>query len=223
VNERPTMKRHKRPSRKLVKTFLVLCEGNTEYNYFKGINDNLPIKLKPINLKGGGYKTFLEELKKTSNSNYLAKFIILDLDVLINNPNEKHNFDCLFQYCQNENKSKRIPTFLIINNPDFEYIACCHNPKFRGSNYKNFITTQFKYQDIDKFKKDTNIYNVLTTKGNSIPEMLKKLNRNKYIQNKFIYNKVKKDIFITKTHLNLNNSSIMGSNINEFFELMENI
>ncbi len=34
--------------------------------------------LKPINMHGGGYSNFLRQIKKESQTNYLAKFIIAD-------------------------------------------------------------------------------------------------------------------------------------------------
>ena len=38
--------------------------------------------LKPINIHGGGYSNFLQKIKTESQSNYLAKFIIVDADRL---------------------------------------------------------------------------------------------------------------------------------------------
>ena len=153
-------KRRQRPLKQIKYKFLILCEGDTEENYFNGMkqNSDSSVSLKITNMKGGCYKSFLEEIKKTSNSNYMAKFIIIDLDVLAKNPYEKTNFINLLQYCKNENQSKRIPIFVIINNPDFEYIACLHNPKFKGKNHLQFITNNLEYGDLSKFKNDKNIY-----------------------------------------------------------------
>ena len=60
----------------------VFCEGDTEYNYFEYIRKNKKVSLaiRPINMKGGGYANFLDQIKGDANSNCLAKFIVIDGD-----------------------------------------------------------------------------------------------------------------------------------------------
>lgn len=43
-------------------------------------------------MHGGGYSKFLEKIKESGNSNYLAKFIIIDLDVLKKESQRKFQF-----------------------------------------------------------------------------------------------------------------------------------
>lgn len=71
-----------RVKRSIKKVFKVFCEGDTENNYFEYIRKNKKIDLaiKPINMHGGGYSNFLSTIKEDSNSNCLAKFIIIDGD-----------------------------------------------------------------------------------------------------------------------------------------------
>ena len=71
-----------RPKRVLRKKFIVFCEGDTEYNYVDGmrLKQGVELALKPINMQGGGYKSFLDEIKKEASNNCLAKFIIIDFD-----------------------------------------------------------------------------------------------------------------------------------------------
>lgn len=69
-----------RKTRVLQKRFAVFCEGDTEYNYIDKMrkNQGVELVLKPINMHGGGYSNFLQKIKTESQSNYLAKFIIMD-------------------------------------------------------------------------------------------------------------------------------------------------
>ena len=121
----------KEAERKLQKRFVVFCEGDTEYNYIDKMRkrQDVQIALKPINMHGGGYSNFLKKIKTESQTNCLAKFIIVDADRLVKHPGEKDSFLQLSEYCRLQNKKGTIPHFLIVNNPDFEYVACLHVPE----------------------------------------------------------------------------------------------
>lgn len=82
-----------------------------------------------VNMKGGGYRSFLEQVKIDGTMNCLAKFIIIDGDRAVSDEGEKKNLRELMKYCIMQNQSGRVPHFLIVNYPDFEYIACLHTPK----------------------------------------------------------------------------------------------
>ncbi len=71
-----------RRERVLKKRYAVFCEGDTEYNYIDKMrkNQGVELVLKPINMHGGGYSSFLAQIKKEAQTNYLAKFIIVDAD-----------------------------------------------------------------------------------------------------------------------------------------------
>ena len=71
-----------RKERVLKKRYAIFCEGDTEYNYIDKMRKNQGVELviKPINMHGGGYSNFLRQIKKEAQSNYLAKFIIVDAD-----------------------------------------------------------------------------------------------------------------------------------------------
>jgi hypothetical protein len=94
----------------------------------------LSIALKLVNMKGGGYSNFLEQIKIDGTANCLAKFIIIDGDRAIADEGERKNLRELLEYCILQNRSGRIPHFLVINYPDFEYIACLHTPIYKGQN-----------------------------------------------------------------------------------------
>jgi hypothetical protein len=151
-----------RQIRKLKPAFMIFCEGDTEYHYFSNIkkNPNIRLSIKPINMHGGGYSGFLEKIKESENTNYLAKFVIIDLDLIFKNQNEKKKLEELISYCKNQNKSQAIPIFLIIDNPDFEYIACLHIPSYKNSNTKVFIEKNLNFKNLSKFKSNKEIYSI---------------------------------------------------------------
>ena len=113
-----------RKTRVTKKNFKVFCEGDTEYNYIDEMRrqKRLSIALKPVNMKGGGYSNFLEQVKIDGTTNCLAKFIIIDGDRAVMEEGEKNNLRDLLEYCILQNRSGRIPHFLIVDYPDFEYI-----------------------------------------------------------------------------------------------------
>ena len=118
-----------RPKRRLRKRFEIFCEGDTEYRYFEGMRtrQSVELTLRPINMKGGGYASFLKELKAKGQVNCVARFIIVDGDRITSNVGEAHAFEELVDYCRQQNKKSGIPCFIILNNPNFEYVACLHD------------------------------------------------------------------------------------------------
>lgn len=214
-----------RKKRQIEKVFKVFCEGDTEYNYINEMRKKLrlSIALKPINMKGGGYTNFLESIRVDSNSNCLAKFIIIDGDKAIDDVNEKNKLRDLLEYCVIQNKSGRTPHFLIVDYPDFEYIACLHVPSYRGKNVASFIVNELGYKSVDAFKSDTKIYDVLNSKGNSKENMLERLKgRDSFIVNQYVFNQRTFSLSINTTY-NWDKLGYSGSNINEFFEILMEI
>lgn len=145
-----------RKARVTKKNFKVFCEGDTEYNYIDEMRrqNKLSIALKPVNMKGGGYSNFLEKIKTDGTTNCLAKFVIIDGDRAVLDASEKKNLRELLEYCILQNQSERIPHFLIVDHPDFEYIACLHTPKYKGQTIAQYITRELGYKNIDEFKAD---------------------------------------------------------------------
>lgn len=211
-----------RKMREIKKNFKVFCEGDTEYHYVDEMRRQLKlsITLKPVNMKGGGYSSFLDSLKTDSNTNCLAKFIIIDGDRAISETGEKGKLRELVEYCILQNNSGRTPHFLIVNYPDFEYVGCLHTPGYRGQNTEQYITKIMGYRDIDDFKGDTKIYCVLNSNGNSSQLMLKRLKQeNCFVINRYTVSKSKFEINI-KTIYTWDKLGRKSSNINEFFQLI---
>lgn len=211
-----------RKIRETKKHFKVFCEGDTEHNYIDEMRrlKKLSITLKPVNMRGGGYSNFLEQIKTDSGTNCLAKFIIIDGDRAVADAGERKNLRELLDYCILQNKSGRIPHFLIVDYPDFEYIACLHTPNYKDQNVAQYIVKEMGYKSIDEFKSDKKIYNVLNTNGSSHDLMLSLLRKeNCFIINEFSVDQKLYEIKISTTY-DWDKLGRKGSNINEFFKVI---
>lgn len=212
-----------RKTRTTKKNFKVFCEGDTEYNYIDEMRRqwNLSIALKPVNMKGGGYSNFLKQIKTDGTANCLAKFIIIDGDKAIADDSEKKNLQELLEYCILQNQNERTPHFLIVDSPDFEYIACLHTPKYKGQPVIQYLIKELGYKDIDKFKTDKSVYRKLNANGNSYKLMLPSLKKeNCFVVNGYKINKKQFDIKVSTTY-DWEKLWRKGSNINEFFEVID--
>ena len=202
----------------------LFVEGDTEQNYFRSLRKykNVELIFKPVNMGGGGYKSFLEKIRKESTKTYIAFFIIIDLDKV---EEDRENFNSLLRFCKLQNKKKNeIPFFIIGNNKDFEFFACCHCPKYTISkDTKTYIEKDFKYRDLSKFKSDDKIYEFLNKDGRSYINALNILKSKKsYIENLYTVNKKSLDINIKIKSTDINEHCLNGknSNIGELFDII---
>lgn len=213
-----------RQKRELQKRFVVFCEGDTEYNYIDKMrkNQGVLISLKPINMHGGGYANFLAQIKKESKTNCLAKFIIVDADRLKKHSGEKDGFLKLVEYCRLQNDKGVVPHFLIVDNPDFEYVACLHIPEYNGQDVTRFIQTRLNFQTLEQFKKHPLVYEVLNNGERSYKVLLNRIRgKEKFVKNSYVIKKKNFDISITKTDVTLDFLDRRGSNIEEFFDVID--
>ena len=211
-----------KPQRQLKKKFVIFCEGDTEYNYFDAIRKipNVEISIHAINMHGGGYKNFLSEIKKNGKLNRQATFIIVDGDRAQNIPEEKNSLRELIEYCRMQNTKKQFPPFfLIVNCPDFEYIACLHDENYKGGDTERHITKNFECKSLGEFKSRTDIYNFLHKNSRHHEIMLKRIDNPKFITNEYRKNSV--IILVTDTIIEWELLDSKNSNINEFFEILE--
>ena len=213
-----------RVQRQCKKTFVIFCEGKTECNYFDAVTPaNVDIVLKSMDMNGGGYKSFLDYIKSNGSINRLATFVIVDGDRAKNILGELAALQNLQKYCDNQNKrDNKSPYFLIVNSPDFEYIACLHDLEYSGGDTAQHIKKNFNFKSLADFKKNPDIFNFLNTNSRSYQNMIDKLrNKPKLISNNF----ERKGIFILflNTIVNWELIDQKNSNIEEFFDIvMEN-
>lgn len=213
-----------RRERVLKKRYVIFCEGDTEYNYIDKMrkNQGVELVLKPINMHGGGYSGFLKQIKKESQTNYLAKFIILDADRINSVVGERENFLKLVEYCRIQNSKGGIPHFVIADSPDFEYVACLHDAEYNGQDTKTYIERNWGYKDLAAFKVDPAVYDFLNTGKKTYKNLLEKLRtQDKLIRNHYEIKKKTFDITIKKTEYNADLLGRRGSNIEEFFEVID--
>lgn len=137
-------------------------------------------------------------------------------------PGEYVNFMRLVEYCITQNRNGNTPHFLIVNNPDFEYVACLHSPEYNGQDIHKFILAKLGAKDIDTFKGNTEIYNFLNSNGLSNKIMLDKIrDKEKFIRNDYDVKKTTFDITIKSTDVEFDLLSRKCSNIDEFFDVID--
>ncbi|SES25117.1 hypothetical protein SAMN04487884_12511 [Butyrivibrio fibrisolvens] len=213
-----------RKERVLKKRYAIFCEGDTEYNYIDKMrkNQGVELVLKPINMHGGGYTNFLKQIKKEAQTNYLAKFIIVDADRIKTVPGEQENFFKLLEYCKLQNDKGNTPHFLIADNPDFEYVACLHDTDYKGQETKNFIVNAWKFKELAAFKSVEEVYEFLNTGNKSYKLMLEVIRKqDKLVSNKYEIKKKTFDIKIKHTDYNKDSLNKRNSNIEEFFDVID--
>ena len=178
--------------------------------------------LKPINMHGGGYSNFLRQIKKESQTNYLAKFIIVDADRIVSVPGEKENFLRLLEYCRIQNDKGNTPLFVIADNPDFEHVACLHDTDYKGQDTKGYIVKTWGYKNLDAFKNDTEVYEFLNSEKRSFEVLLGILRRqDKLVKNLYEIKKKTFDIRIKSTVFNQDMLDQRVSNSEEFFDVID--
>lgn len=213
-----------RKERILKKRYAVFCEGDTEYNYIDKMrkNQGVELVLKPINMHGGGYSSFLAQIKKEAQTNYLAKFIIVDADRMKDIPGERDNFLKLLEYCKIQNDKGNTPHFVIVDNPDFEYVSCLHDPNYKGQDSKSYIEKTWKFKSIGDFKSNPDVYDFLNTGKKSYRNLMEALKKQgRLVCNHYDIKKKTFDISIMRTDYNPESLNWKCSNIDEFFEVID--
>ncbi|MBE5881029.1 MAG: RloB domain-containing protein [Lachnospiraceae bacterium] len=205
------------------KTLKVFCEGETEFNYFEYIRKNKKVSLtiRPVDMKGGGYGSFLQMLQEDANSNCMAKIIVVDGDRALSVPGEEIKLKQLAEFCKVQNSSKRTPHILIVNYPDFEYVACLHRDTYKGQDALIYIKKVLGYQDVEDFKADADVFRVLTAKGGSIEKLRNSTNPNtKIVENRMKYNKTEYELNVKSKFL-WERLGIRGTNFDDFYEVLD--
>ena len=213
-----------RPQRSLRKIFTIYCEGDTEYHYINHMrkNQGVELSLKPVNMKGGGYLNFLDHVKSDAKNNCLAKFIIVDADKARDDLGERKNLKLLIDYCSLQNRKGTIPHFLILDSPDFEYVACLHDPNYKNQDTERYIKTVFGFESLDSFKKHEKIYEFLNSDGRSYKDMVDKTRDGEcIICQRYTISKKRFEVRIIQTQYDPEKYWTRGSNMFEFFDVID--
>ena len=208
----------------LRKKLLVLCEGQTEYNYYDHYrkNQSLSFSFKPVDVAGGGYLKMLTELKKTSPQGVMARFVLLDMDRYFNHVEEQQVLTNIFNYISAQNKNGN-PVFLILSNPDFDRFVLLHDNNFTGN--INAFLPNVGYHNINELKADQDIYEKFNNQktGRSVQNALRRLCSLKPpVENQFSY--TKKSFTFSNT-LIVNNNFFVNktSNIIDLYNVVKKI
>lgn len=96
-----------------------------------------------------------------------------------------------------------------------------HIPEYMGQEEGRFLKTKFKMTSLEQFKKNTQIYDMLNDGVSSYVIMLDKISRkDNIVKNIYTVKKQNYDISIKRTEVNMDFLARRGSNINEFFDII---
>ena len=126
------------------------------------------------------------------------------------------------EYNYIDNKKGTIPHFLIVNNPDFEYVACLHVPEYKGQEVTRFLQTVLGFQSLEQFKKNTEVYECLNNGERSYQILTQKIRgKDKFVQNTYSVKKKNFEIAISRTDVKWEMLDLKGSNMEEFFDVID--
>ena len=154
----------KRQKRQFAKNFIVYCEGDTERHYIDGmrrwlheVDSNAHVRITPIDVGGGGYGAILHRLKKDSDSNCLARFVLVDFDRYRGVEGEAIAFKRLVEY-SNNSRGKLSPCILVVSNKNFEYTLCFHDERYKGQDATAHLRSSWGYRTLDDCKADVGVW-----------------------------------------------------------------
>ena len=128
----------------------------------------------------------------------------------------------LIDYCSLQNRKGTIPHFLILDSPDFEYAACLHDPNYKNQDTERYIRTVFGFQSLEAFKKYEKIYEFLNSDGRSYKDMIEKTRVGEcIIRQRYTISKKRFEVRIVQTHYDPEKYWTRGSNIFEFFDVID--
>lgn len=146
----------------------------------------------------------------------------MDADRLTTIQGELDGFNKLLEYCMIQNKKGNTPHFIIMDNPNFEYVACLHSPAYKGQDVYKFIQSSFGTKSIAAFKGNKDIYNYLNSGELSYVNMLSSLTgKDKLLYNRYEIKKKNFEIVVKDTVVDMDNINIKSSNIEEFFDVID--
>ena len=111
---------------------------------------------------------------------------------------------------------------IVVNNPDFEYVACLHVPEYKGQEVTRFLQTVLGFQSLEQFKKNTEVYACLNYGERSYRVMIQKIQgKDKFVQNTYSVKKKNFEITISRTDVKWELLNRKGSNMEEFFDVID--
>lgn len=212
-----------RKPRSIERKVKIFVEGHSEENYIKELKKvkNVSVIETPVNLKGGGYSTFISALKTHSFDGYIATFLVLDMDRYSKDKGEVIKFKELITLCNRENKNKNA-CFVIASNDNIETFFAMHFPDFSSStkNTKDFLKSKVSNYD----KNDSNIYNKLNKDGNGYSialEKQKQINKSSVVNDYDLEQSAMYGIKNNKVVFCEDNLTVKHSNMFDLFHILQ--
>lgn len=113
-------------------------------------------------------------------------------------------------------------SFLIVNNPDFEYVACLHIPEYKGQEVTKFLQTVLGFQSLEQFKKNIEVYECLNNGQYSYQILIQRIRgKDKFVKNAYSVKKKNFEIAISRTDVTWELVDRKGSNMEEFFDVID--
>lgn len=114
------------------------------------------------------------------------------------------------------------PHFLIVNNPDFEYVACLHVPEYKGQEVTRFLQAVLGFRSLEQFKKNREVYECLNNGERSYRILIQRIQgKDKFVKNTYSVRKKDFEIFISRTDVVWELLDCKGSNMEEFFDVID--
>ena len=215
--------------RVLHRRIVVLCEGPTEEHYIDGLKgwvkdtySDSALEIIPDPVGGGGYANIRDRLRKSPDSNCVAVVVLFDFDRYTQHEKEREVFAEILGLARRSTK-KRVPIVLVVSNRNFEYVLCCHDPKYRNGDEGQFLTKDWKYESLKDCKGDERIWDRSHIGGRSHEVALRaRSGRPCVVQNDLDieFRRVPQQVILSRVTFDADNESTRSSNISDLFDIV---
>ena len=216
-----------RVKRRLIREVLVYCEGKTEKHYIDGLrrwartlNPGARVKIKAVDIKGGGYGAILNMLRKEPDSNCVARVVLLDFDRYRDVQGEDAIFNQLVAYSKASMK-KAVPCILIVSNESFEHALCFHDACYNESSAVSFLLENWGYRNLDDCKADDRIWEKAHAGDRNHAHVAEHMrNRKLVLTNDIEASRSKIDIKLKDVRFDIDCEHILGTNLGDLFKVL---
>lgn len=217
----------KRVKRQLIREVLVYCEGKTEKHYVDGLrrwarslDSGARVKVKAVDIGGGGYGAVLNILRKEPDSNCVARIVLLDFDRYRGVQGEDAIFNQLVAYSRASMK-KAIPCILVVSNASFEYALCFHDQNYGTADATSFLLENWGYRNLDDCKADERIWEKAHAGGRDHAHVMERMQRRKLVlSNEIEASRSKIDIRLKDVRFDIGFEQIRGTNLDDLYKVL---
>lgn len=218
----------KRAKRQLIREVLVYCEGKTEKRYIDGLRQwartldlGARVKIKAVDVKGGGYGAILNMLRKEPDSNCVARVVLLDFDRYRGVQGEDAIFNQLVAYSK-ASMRKAVPCILVVSNANFEHALCLHDTGYHESgSAASFLLENWGYRNLNDCKSDERIWEKAHAGDRDHAHIVERMRGRKLVlTNKIEASRSKIDIKLKDVRFDVGCEHILGTNLGDLFKVL---